>query len=283
MAAPRSTDPQHGLAAVVVSIAAVIGIGAWLVTCTDLPGRRLQVVLATPLALPSYVAGWAWIGWRSGLAGFAAALVLVTISYPDLPAGARRCAAPTPMLAGRPCVRRRPFTVFVTVTLRRSARRSPALLVALYVMSEFGAVTTMRYRDAHQRDLPSYGPASTARRRPLAAYWCSWRRCRWRWRCVGSAGRVDRAGPVSVARRCVPAGRSSGVGRGSRPVAGGVRCASVEPRALDRAGYVGDVVGRVRRARQHAVGGGARRWQRWWRSRLRCSPRHQGRLSSVSI
>src|SRR5690606_10696744 len=50
-----------GLAAIVTGACAVIGVGlAWLVTCTDLAGRSFwRVVLAMPLALPSYVAAWA--------------------------------------------------------------------------------------------------------------------------------------------------------------------------------------------------------------------------------
>lgn len=199
--------------AVVVSIAAaVIGIGAaWLVTCTDLPGRRvLQVVLATPLALPSYVAGWAWIGWRSELAGFrGAALVLVTISYPYvyLPVlGALRSADPVLAEVARACGRR-PFTVFVTVTLRqiRPAVVAGVLLVALYVMSEFGAVTTMRYETLTNVIYQSY--RASFDRTPAAVLGCVLvlvaavplaLAVRW-----GSAGRVDRAGP-GVARRRPP-------------------------------------------------------------------------------
>ena len=74
-----------GLAVVVTTASVVIGVAAaWLVTSSDLPGRRFwRVALAMPLALPSYIAAWAWIGWRPDLVGFdGAAIVLTSISYP---------------------------------------------------------------------------------------------------------------------------------------------------------------------------------------------------------
>ena len=71
---------------VVVTVACVI-IGttaAWVVTRSDLPGRRvLRVLFALPLAVPSYLAAFAWISWKQDLAGFTgAALVLTLVSYP---------------------------------------------------------------------------------------------------------------------------------------------------------------------------------------------------------
>ena len=163
---PRTIDllgNTIGLALAVSLASVVLGVGAaWLVACTDLPGKRvLRVALAVPLALPSYVAGWAWIGWRTDLAGFrGAALVLVSISYPYvyLPVlGALRRADPGLAEVAR-VAGRRPATVFLTVTLRqvRPAVVAGVLLVALYVMSEFGAVATMRYETLTQVIYQSY-------------------------------------------------------------------------------------------------------------------------------
>ncbi len=141
------------LAGVVTLGCVVLGVGlAWMVASTDVAGRRFwQVALALPLALPSYVAAWGWIGWRPELAGRnGAAIVLITISYPYvyLPtlAALRRC---DPALGdvSRTLGRGR-LSTFVRVTLPqvRLAVVGGALLVGLYVLSDFGAVATMRYR-----------------------------------------------------------------------------------------------------------------------------------------
>lgn len=144
----RSLD----LALVVTTACLVIGTGfAWLVSRTDLPGRRIvQVLLGLPLALPSYVAAFSWIGWRPELAGrTGAAVVLTTISYPFvyLPvlAALRRCD-PALEDAAR-SLGLGPLATFwrVTVPQVRVAAAGGGLLVALYVLSDFGAVATMRY------------------------------------------------------------------------------------------------------------------------------------------
>ena len=140
------------LGVVVTAATAVIGVGtAWLVARTDVPGRDVwRVALAVPLALPSYVAAWAWIGWNHDLAGFrGAAIVLITISYPYvyLPVlAAFRRADPTLAEVARSCGRG-PLRVFVTITLRQVAIAilGGSILVMLYVLSEFGAVSIMRY------------------------------------------------------------------------------------------------------------------------------------------
>lgn len=133
-------------ASVVISVPA-----AWLVTRTNLRARAVwRVVLALPLAIPSYLAAFAWLSWREDLAGFwGAFLVLTSVSYPYayLPIVAafsrldpaheevaqlhgRTGMWPLMLLAARQC---------------RSAIAAGALLVALYVLSDFGAVATMRY------------------------------------------------------------------------------------------------------------------------------------------
>jgi iron(III) transport system permease protein len=140
------------LALVVTAASLVLGISlAWLVTRTDLPGRRFfQLAFALPLALPSYVAAYAWIGWDDDLAGFrGAALVLTTVSYPFvyLPVmAALRRSDPALEDAAR-CLGLRPLAVAWRVTLPqvRPAAVGGALLVGLYVLSDFGAVAIMRY------------------------------------------------------------------------------------------------------------------------------------------
>ena len=140
------------LAASVTLACLVIGTSlAWLVTRTDLPGRRIvQVVVGLPLALPSYVAAWSWLGAVPSLAGGVGAFVVLTsISYPfvylPVMAALRRCD-PSLEDAARTLGRGR-FQVLYRVTLPqvRPAAVGGGLLVALYVLSDFGAVATMRH------------------------------------------------------------------------------------------------------------------------------------------
>lgn len=140
------------LAGAVTAACIVIGVtAAWLVVRTDLPGRRVWgVLLALPLAVPSYVAGFTWISEFPRLAGFSGAfLVLTAVSYPYVFLTA--AAALRGGQAGLEEVARSlghgRMRVLLTVTLRRvwPAALAGGLLVALYVLSDFGAVSLMRY------------------------------------------------------------------------------------------------------------------------------------------
>jgi iron(III) transport system permease protein len=140
------------LAAVVTVLCLVLGTSmAWLVTRTDLPFRRVvRVLVGMPLALPSYVAAWSWIGYDPSLAGrTGAVIVLTTISYPyvylPVMAALRRCDPALEDVARS--LGHGPFAVFRKVTLPqvRIAAVAGGLLVGLYVLSDFGAVATMRY------------------------------------------------------------------------------------------------------------------------------------------
>ncbi len=141
-----------GLAGVVTAASVVIGVlAAWLVVRSDLRGRGvLRVLFALPLAVPSYLAAFAWVSWRPDLAGFrGAALVLTLVSYPFvyLPVmAALRHLDPAQEEVARSLGRSR-LDVAVRLTLRqvRPSITAGALLVALYVLSDFGAVAAMRY------------------------------------------------------------------------------------------------------------------------------------------
>ena len=109
-----------------------------------------RVAMALPLSLPSYVSAYAWVSWRPGLAGFwGAALVLASVSFPfvHLPVAAslRRLDATHEEVARS--LGRNSWQVATGLTLRqiRPAAVAGALLVALYVLSDFGAVATMRF------------------------------------------------------------------------------------------------------------------------------------------
>ena len=140
------------LTLVVTLASAVVGITlAYLVTRTDLPARRaLATVAALPLAIPSYVAAFAWVSTWSAVEGFGAAAVVLTLCcypfvYLPVRAAMRRVDPSTEEVARS--LGRSWLHVASTVTLRqvRPAAASGMLLVSLYTLSDFGAVSILRY------------------------------------------------------------------------------------------------------------------------------------------
>ncbi|CAN3129159.1 ABC transporter permease [Mycobacterium sp. smrl_JER01] len=140
------------LVGVVTAACVVLGVGlAVLVTRTDLRGRRaVAVALTLPLAMPSYLLAFLWVSAFPAISGFwGAALVLTLVSYPlvlltTMAALARVDPAQEEVarslgLGG--------VAVLFRVTLRqaRAAIAAGALLVALYVLGDFGAVAAMRF------------------------------------------------------------------------------------------------------------------------------------------
>jgi iron(III) transport system permease protein len=155
------------LVAGVTAATVVIGVAlAWLVTRTDLPGRRLWgVAAALPLVIPSYVAALALLGALGprGLAqqalgveelpdirGYWGALLALTLTtYPYvylLCASALRNQDPALEDAARGLGHSRWRTFFtVTLPMLRPTVGVGAVLVALYVLSDFGVVSLMNY------------------------------------------------------------------------------------------------------------------------------------------
>ena len=148
--------------------ATAVGVGvaaAWLVTSTDIPGRKTWGVLAPlPLVIPSYVLALAFLaasgprgtlatltGWDvpvlNGLPGAWLALALSTYPFVYLMVmAALRRLDPALEDAARGLGASR-WRVFWTVTIPqlRPAIGAGALLVALYTLSDFGAVSLMRF------------------------------------------------------------------------------------------------------------------------------------------
>ncbi|MEV0590261.1 ABC transporter permease [Nonomuraea cavernae] len=140
-----------GLAALVTAGCLVLGVGsAFLVVRTDLPARRAFAILAAlPLAVPTYIAAFAWRSTLDGFEGFwAAALVLTLCSYPYvfLPVAAALNGTDPAQEEVARSLGRSAWRTFTSVTLRqiRPALTGGALLVALYVLSDFGAVSIVR-------------------------------------------------------------------------------------------------------------------------------------------
>ncbi|HET7416022.1 MAG TPA: iron ABC transporter permease [Solirubrobacterales bacterium] len=153
-------------AVVLASVAIALPIG-WLTVRTDLPGRRLWTVLCTlPLVIPSYVGAYLLVAALGpngmlqealgvdrlpSIYGFTGAwLVLTLFTYPlvliPLRATLRRI---DPQLedAAR-AMGRGPLEVFRTVVLPQlwPVLAAGSLLVALFTISDFGAVSILRYQ-----------------------------------------------------------------------------------------------------------------------------------------
>ncbi len=162
---------RTGLLAVTVTVSSVaIAVPvAWLTVRTDLPLRRFWVIVtALPLAIPTYVGGFAFIGalgprgtlqgWleRFGVEslpsiyGFPGAwLVLTLFTYPYVLLTVRsalRRLDPSLEEVSRTLGHGR-WTTFRRVVLPqlRPSIMAGALLVALYTLSDFGAVSMLRF------------------------------------------------------------------------------------------------------------------------------------------
>ncbi len=159
------------LAGSVALAAAALGLPlAWLTTRTNLPGRRvLTALLALPLAVPSYVAAFAaatalgprgllqqalepLTGWERlpEIYGFPGALlVLAFMNYPYVYLAVRarfEVLDPAMSDAGRVLgAGRWRRLARITLPLVSGALASGSLLAALYTLSDFGAVSLLRY------------------------------------------------------------------------------------------------------------------------------------------
>ena len=153
---------------------------AWLTVRTDLPGRRFWIVaLVLPLVIPSYVGAFTLLamfgprgilqGWLAPLGvqrlpeiyGFPGAwLTLTLFSYPyvllTVRASLRRMDASLEDAAAS--LGHSPWRTFwrVTLPLLRPAIAAGGLLVALYTLSDFGAVSLLRFNALTQAIYTQY-------------------------------------------------------------------------------------------------------------------------------
>lgn len=158
------------LAATVTSASVLVGVPlAWLTARTDLPARRAFTLLTfLPLVVPSYVGGYAVVaafGPRGALQslleplgvprlpelyGFpGAALALTLFSFPYVVLSVRGALLqldPAYEEVSR-SLGRGPWRTFFGVTLAqlRPAMAAGALLVALYSLADFGAVSLLQF------------------------------------------------------------------------------------------------------------------------------------------
>jgi iron(III) transport system permease protein len=139
------------LMGVVVLACLVVGIPvAWLLARSDVPLRRTWLVLVSlPLAIPSYVAAYAWLAQFPGMSGFWAAaliLALVSVPYVIIPVVAAFRSVDPAMEEVARSLGRSPRQAFRQATLPQVWPTAAAggLLVALYVLSDFGAVALFR-------------------------------------------------------------------------------------------------------------------------------------------
>ncbi|WP_428261104.1 ABC transporter permease [Haliangium sp.] len=154
-----------GAAAAAVCVGLSVPL-AWLTHATDLPGRRLfRVALNLPLAVPSYVGAfvvvalfapggvlvevWAGLGLPEIYGGVGATLALL-FSYPLalLPVQASLARTDPRLWESARSLGATPWRAFRRVILPglRPAMTTGALLVGLYAVGDFGAVSLMRYR-----------------------------------------------------------------------------------------------------------------------------------------
>ena len=134
-------------------VSAVVGTAtAWFIERTRVPGRRFWAVLTVaPLAMPAFITSYAWVSLSLDLQDFAGALLVISTAYFPLVylpvAAALRGMDPALEETARSlgCGR---TGVFVRVVLPqlRPALLGGMLLVALGVLSEFGAFTLLRFR-----------------------------------------------------------------------------------------------------------------------------------------
>ncbi|GAA4585356.1 iron ABC transporter permease [Planotetraspora phitsanulokensis] len=139
---------------VTLGTAACVTVGtlaAWLVERTTLRGRPVWTALMlAPLAVPAFVNSFAWYSLSPSFAGLGAALLVTTLSYYPLvylPVAAMLRGLDPALEEQSRMLGNGPYRTFrrVVVPQLRPALSGGALLVALHLLAEFGALEALRF------------------------------------------------------------------------------------------------------------------------------------------
>lgn len=135
------------------ALCCVLGAGAaWLTERTALPLRRVWTpLLAAPLAVPAFVAGYGWVSLTPAVQGYAGAVLIISLcSYPlvYLPTAAALRGMDPALEETARSLGHGPWRVFFRVVLPqlRPALGGGALIVALHLLAEFGAFQLLRFQ-----------------------------------------------------------------------------------------------------------------------------------------
>ncbi len=138
------------LMAGVTAACVVIGVSlAWLLERSDLAGRRLWgVILCLPFAVPAFVSGFTWVSLSPRFEGLGGAILVMTLSkYPlvFLPVAATLRNLDTSLEESARTLGQNRTGVFfkVTLPLLWPAVLGGALLIALHMLVEFGALSIL--------------------------------------------------------------------------------------------------------------------------------------------
>lgn len=148
--------------AVAVSATIVGTLQAWFTVRSDMPGRSgFAVLAALPLAIPSYVAAYSWLALFPQISGFFGAWLVLTLStapyvFLAVSSALARSSRSTEEVARS--LGASPWRVARTITWPqiRPAASGAALLSALYVLSDFGAVSILRFDSFTRAIFTSY-------------------------------------------------------------------------------------------------------------------------------
>ena len=131
----------------------VIGVAvAWCVERTELPGRRVWAVLAAlPITVPAFVTSYSWVSITPAVQRFAGAAMIVTLAYYPLvylPVAAVLRGLDPALEETARSLGMGPWRTFLRVTLpqTRLALLGGGLLVAVHLLSEFGAFAMLRFQ-----------------------------------------------------------------------------------------------------------------------------------------
>jgi iron(III) transport system permease protein len=162
----RLTRRTLTLAGAVTGASLLLGVPiAWLTVRSDLPARRFfAIATALPLVIPTYVGGYTlvaalapgglvqqWFGVRPpspyGFWGAFVALTLFTFPYVLLTVQSGLRGLDPALEEASRSLGHGPVATFLRVTLPqlRPSAAAGGLLVTLYVLSDFGAVSMLRY------------------------------------------------------------------------------------------------------------------------------------------